>query len=128
MLSPEVYRLTRSLASVWRSAPTIRRPFSALVVVPVAAILIPHVPIERSWRSYLLDRLRRSCARYHREANRHASRCRVPDTVPSDAGGTAYRIARVNTSEALGAPSCLMNPADLTRHRGRLAQASSMSS
>src|SRR5437588_7399774 len=81
MLSPEEYRLTRSLASVWRSAPTIRRPFSVLVVVPVAAMLIPHVPIERSWRSHLLDRLRRSCARYHLDANRHARGCQRPDTL-----------------------------------------------
>ena len=44
MLSPEVYRLTRSLASVCRSLPTIRRPFSVLVAVPVAAMLNPHVP------------------------------------------------------------------------------------
>src|SRR5438270_13987347 len=81
MLSPEEYRLTRSLASVWRSAPTIRRPFSVLVVVPVAAMLIPHVPIERSWRSHLLDRLRRSCARYHLDANRHACLRHPPDTL-----------------------------------------------
>src|SRR2546421_12622374 len=81
MLSPEVYRLTRSFASVCRSAPTIRRPFSVLVVVPVAAMLIPHVPIERSWRSHLLDRLRRSCARYHLDANRHACVRHPPDTL-----------------------------------------------
>src|ERR1700748_789222 len=98
MLSPEVYRLTRSLASVWRSAPTIRRPFSALVVVPVAAILIPHVPIERSWRSHLLDRLERSCARYHHDANRHAQVCRVPDSVMpemTERPRRAWRITRV---------------------------------
>jgi len=44
MLSPEVYRLTRSFASDCRSLPTIRRPFSVLVAVPVAAMLNPHVP------------------------------------------------------------------------------------
>jgi hypothetical protein len=38
MLSPDVYRLTRSFASVARSAPTIRRPFSVVVAVLVAAI------------------------------------------------------------------------------------------
>ena len=38
MLSPDVYRLTRSFASVARSAPTIRRPLSVLEAVLVAAI------------------------------------------------------------------------------------------
>jgi hypothetical protein len=38
MLSPDVYRFTRSFARVARSAPTIRRPFSVVVAVLLAAI------------------------------------------------------------------------------------------
>ncbi|MGW4297372.1 hypothetical protein ACWEH1_30670, partial [Micromonospora chersina] len=62
--------------------PTIRRPFSVLVAVPVAAMLIPHVPdCAVRIRSHLLDRLERSCARYQLFANRHAMQCQLPDRV-----------------------------------------------